>query len=213
MIATRPAAYRCVLFDFDGTLADTRRVDELALSEARRRLGLKDEQVRLFWELDGVPLVERLHRVDPSRASELLTFFTSPAGVRSFAGLRGVLAALRERGLRLGLVSSRRGQTLPRYLRRLRLGAFDVVVALEDVRQPKPSPEPVLLALKRLGADPGEAVYVGDTPIDAAAARGAGVAWIGALWGRSGDPADAALPPPLARRPADLLGLILPGGG
>lgn len=52
------------------------------------------------------------------------------------------------------------------------IGAFfDTVVTLDDVKQPKPDPEPVRLALSRLGCDPSEAIMVGDNYHDVMAGK------------------------------------------
>ncbi len=54
------------------------------------------------------------------------------------------------------------------------IGAFfDTVVTLDDVKQPKPDPEPVRLALRRLGCDPSEAIMVGDNYHDVMAGKNA----------------------------------------
>ena len=52
---------------------------------------------------------------------------------------------------------------------------FDTIVAFEDTAQHKPHPEPLLTAVKRLGISPQEAVYIGDAPTDAQAAKAAGM--------------------------------------
>jgi pyrophosphatase PpaX len=57
------------------------------------------------------------------------------------------------------------------------------IVTPEDVRSPKPHPEPVLLALDRLGVEADEAVFVGDSPHDLVAGRAAGTRTAAALWG------------------------------
>jgi pyrophosphatase PpaX len=83
-----------------------------------------------------------------------------------------------------GLVTSKgRGMTA-RSLGRVGLAeSFDTVVTYEDTERHKPGPEPVLLALDRLGMSPGEAVFVGDSPHDMHAGRAAGVRTAAALWG------------------------------
>jgi pyrophosphatase PpaX len=60
---------------------------------------------------------------------------------------------------------------------------FDAVVAAEDSERHKPEPDPVLVALERLGAGPEGACYVGDSPFDVESGRAAGVLTIGVTWG------------------------------
>jgi len=57
-------------------------------------------------------------------------------------------------------------------------------VAADDVREPKPHPEPVRAALGGLGVDPGpDVLFVGDSPWDVRSGKAAGVRTAGALWG------------------------------
>src|SRR5688500_10669099 len=60
---------------------------------------------------------------------------------------------------------------------------FPVVVGVDSTTRHKPDPEPVLLALDRLGVRPSEAVFVGDSPHDVRAGNAAGVVTVAALWG------------------------------
>ena len=60
---------------------------------------------------------------------------------------------------------------------------FDTVVGGDETERHKPDPEPLLLGLERLGAEPGEAAYVGDSPYDMRAARAAGMHAVGVTWG------------------------------
>jgi pyrophosphatase PpaX len=60
---------------------------------------------------------------------------------------------------------------------------LDVLVTMEDTVVHKPDPEPLLLAVNRLGATPDQAVYVGDAIVDVQAARNAGMAAVAVTWG------------------------------
>jgi pyrophosphatase PpaX len=84
------------------------------------------------------------------------------------------------------------------------------IVGADSCANAKPHPEPVLLALSRLGAAPTHALLLGDSPHDVAAARAAGAVAVGALWGACGREAlaragaqhfldDIAQLPPLVR--------------
>jgi pyrophosphatase PpaX len=61
---------------------------------------------------------------------------------------------------------------------------FETVVGGDETPRQKPHPDPLLLALERLGARPADAAYVGDSPFDMQAAKAAGVYAIGVSWGR-----------------------------
>ena len=104
--------------------------------------------------------------------------------VRPYEGVVTEVRRLREQGKVLGLVTSKlRGGAL----KGLRLAGieddFPVVVGADDVTHPKPHPEPVLIALQRLGRAPEEAVFIGDSRHDLECGRAAGVATAAVLWG------------------------------
>lgn len=66
-------------------------------------------------------------------------------------------------------------------------GVFDTVIGLDDVSNPKPDPEPILLALKRLGADKEEALMIGDNYHDIVGGQNAGVQTAGVAWSAKGE--------------------------
>ena len=82
-----------------------------------------------------------------------------------------------------------------------------VVGGDESARQ-KPAPDPLLLALERLGASAAEAVYVGDSPFDMTAARAGGLFAIGVTWGRVHDRALLAHADLVVDSPAELLAAL-----
>ena len=85
-----------------------------------------------------------------------------------------------------------------------------VLVGAEDTERHKPDPDPVLEALRRLGASPRDAVYVGDSPFDIRAGKAAGAFAIAVGWG--GIHPDERLlgeePDALVHDPAEILGLV-----
>jgi HAD superfamily hydrolase (TIGR01509 family) len=129
-----------------------------------------------------------------------------------FPGVTTLLERLSRRRLAMAVVSSRRRAALEKGLVDTGLRRhFRLVVGLEDVERPKPSPEGLLLALRRLGVEPSGAVFIGDTELDVEAGQRAGVTTWRAVWGLL--PADPLLAHPdgvvLLRSPdevSDLLG-------
>jgi HAD superfamily hydrolase (TIGR01549 family) len=84
----------------------------------------------------------------------------------------------------LGVVSSAPRKPLVRELERNSiLGHMDVVVSGDDFRERKPSPKPLIYAMKRLGVKPGECIYVGDMVEDIQACRKAGIKVVAVTWG------------------------------
>jgi pyrophosphatase PpaX len=87
---------------------------------------------------------------------------------------------------------------------------MSVLVACDHTTRHKPDPEPVHLALDRLGVGPGRAVFIGDSPYDIEAGNAAGVTTIAATWGAfSHDRLAAANPTYVLERPQAVSSLIL----
>lgn len=126
----------------------------------------------------GVP-PEGLIRRFVERADQIMVDCTA-----LYESARTVLPALHRDGYQLGIVSTKFHRRIHQILERESLSSVcEVIVGGDDVRQPKPDPEGIRLALVTLGCAPDSAVYVGDSLVDAAAARAAGVRFIGVLTG------------------------------
>nr|MBA3970258.1 HAD-IA family hydrolase [Gemmatimonadota bacterium] len=93
-----------------------------------------------------------------------------------------MLAALRSAGYRLGIVTGKGRSTWEVSRPLLYQTEWEVVITDDDVRTPKPDPEGILLALRQMGAEAGDAVYVGDSVTDLDAGRRAGTRVAAALW-------------------------------
>ena len=181
-----------VLFDLDGTLLDS---IELILASYRHTLmahrgAVPPEEVWI--EGLGTPLRVQSRKFTnaPAEIDAMVETYRGhnlanhDAMVSAFPGIREVITRLRDRGYKLGIVTSKNRSSTLRGLARAGLdGQFDVLVTADDVDKPKPDPEPVHRALEQLGAEPGEAVFVGDSPHDISAGRAAGVATAAVLWG------------------------------
>jgi pyrophosphatase PpaX len=130
--------------------------------------------------------------------------------IEPYSGVREALQGLRERGLALGLVTSKVEWAARLSYERYGLGEFlSVLVFHDDTARHKPDPEPLLLAAARAGLDPARAAYVGDSVHDMAAGRAAGMKTIGALWGPSErEDLERAGADALAARPLDLLDVV-----
>jgi pyrophosphatase PpaX len=201
-----------VLFDLDGTLVDSAAVILGSFHHAtetvlRRRF--PDEEI--LARVGGTNLAHQMALLDPDHVDELVRVYRAHndpqySDLACFDGVLDVLRRLKSEGRRLGIVSAKRRPTVDRVLESARMGEFiDVVVGSDDTKRHKPDPEPVLKALELLEADPEDAAYVGDSPFDVAAARGAGVFAVAVGWGGIHRVEDADV---FVETPEELLGVL-----
>jgi pyrophosphatase PpaX len=155
--------------------------------------------------------------LDADRVDELVAVYRAHneplhATLEAFDGILDLLAELRARGHQLGIVTAKRVSTVQLAFERfpLLLELTDVLVGAEDTERHKPDPDPVLEALRRIGASAEEAVYVGDSPFDIRAGRAAGVFTIAVGWGgiHPDDRLLAEEPDAIVQRPEEILALV-----
>jgi pyrophosphatase PpaX len=190
--------FSVVLFDLDGTLIDSGPMILASFRHATRSvLGREIPDRELVASAGGLRLEDQMSAFDPGRVDELVEAYRAHntplhEQLECCAGMEGALAELKVQGRTLGVVTAKRRMTVELAFRRLGIERwFDVVVTCDDTAAHKPDPEPILLALERLGARPEEAAYVGDSPFDVGAARAAGVFAVAVSWGGMHDVDDA----------------------
>lgn len=106
---------------------------------------------------------------------------------REFPHVNEVISTLHERGIKLGIVTTKIRPTTLRALDMFGLKQYmDVIVTVQDVKHPKPHPEPVLTAIDKLGADPASTLMVGDSAADIQSAKAAGVKAAAVAWSLKG---------------------------
>lgn len=185
MSAAAVVPVRAVVFDLDGTLADTERLSDLAWTEVLARRGYAATPAD-FAALVGRPVAANLAHFaarvelgdpDAFRAEVRASFLALVASdLRLHDDAVGSLRALAADGVAIGIATSSTREHADRVLAAGDLGGLvGAVVAAEDVARHKPDPDPYLEALRRLGVRPATASAVEDTPVGAASARAAGV--------------------------------------
>ena len=183
--------FRIVLFDLDGTLIDSGPIILASMQYAVRTvLGREIPPDELGLTIGGQGIVAQMQAIDADRAEALLEAYKVHNDglhetLEAFDELLALLPGLAGEGRKLGIVTAKRHRTVNLALDRFPAlaDAFDVVIAHEDTERHKPDPDPVLLAVERLGGQPEEAVYVGDSPFDIGAAKAAGVFAVAVGWG------------------------------
>ena len=189
-----------VLFDLDGTLVDTIPFILAAVRHAFEGYGGCPTDAEWIAGI-GTPLRTQLASF-ARRPEDVQPLFDRYRGywlehhdreTRCFPGALEAVEALSRAGHPIGIVTAKIEQGAYRTLRHTGLlPLVRAVVGADSCANAKPHPEPVLLALTRLGYPPSEAVLVGDSPHDVAAAKAAGAIAVAALWGACGKEALAA---------------------
>jgi len=210
--------FRIVLFDLDGTLIDSGPIILASMQHAVRTvLGREIPPAELQMSIGGQGIVAQMTAIDAEHADELLEAYKDHNDglhetLEAFDDLLALLPGLKVEGRKLGIVTAKRHRTVGLALARFPAlaSAFDVVVGFEDTERHKPDAEPVLLAVERLGGSPEDAVYVGDSPFDIAAAKAAGVFAVAVGWGgiHSDERLLAEEPDAFVQTPEELLGVI-----
>lgn len=189
------ANFQTVLFDLDGTILDT---NELIIQSFLH--ALKDVVPEGFTRDHiipsmGLPLAVQLQQfsgaedvADLIGAYRAINLQMHDDLVHPFPYVLEVLAELHQAGLALGVVTTKMQMTTERGLRHVGIRDYmTAIVTLDDVERPKPDPQPVELALERLGVAPETALMVGDSIVDIQSAAAAGVKSVGVAWSLKGE--------------------------
>jgi pyrophosphatase PpaX len=179
-----------VVFDLDGTLADTVELIVASYQHAFRTVVGHEEDVDVIKSWIGRTLHDAFTEYSPEHAEALVAAYlpwndaNTERLIRGYDGVRELLADLAAAGARIGVATSKRRSAARQAMDVLGLTEFvEVLVGMEDTSTHKPDPAPVLLAVDRLGGTPGRAVYVGDAVVDILAGQAAGTATIAVTWG------------------------------
>ena len=190
---------RAVLFDLDGTLADTAPDMARTVNLMRRKRGLADvpeAQVRPHVSKGARGMICSAFEIDAADPQfqalreEFLELYADNLSVGTclFPGMDELLDALEAGGIAWGVVTNKFERFAHPVMEGLGLAQrAGVIVGGDTCARPKPFPDPLLHALERLGVAPADALYVGDDPRDVEAARAAGMPVLVAGYGYLGD--------------------------
>ena len=174
-----------VLFDFDGTLANT--IDLIVATfehTCDTALGFKPARQRIV-DTIGLPLGDALELLSGIHEEERILELRQIYGafnaanhdimIKPIPGVTELLPKLKERGIKLAVVTSKKAYMLERGMQCLgMLPYIDTTVSVLDTERGKPAPDPMLLACERLGLAPRECLCVGDSPFDLQSGNAAG---------------------------------------
>lgn len=188
---------KVIIFDFDGTLCDTRSNIIIAFRATMEHLGLemRDEETcgatigltlrdgfkSMYPDFDDAKIdycVDTYRQIFAERRKELMPSL--------FPGVKETLAELHKRGYRMTIATSRLTDSLMLFMRHHGIDHyFEYAVGSDSVTHHKPHPEPALKTLRELNIAPSEAIMVGDMPVDIAMAHNAGIRAIGVDYGNA----------------------------
>ena len=189
--------YNLVIFDFDGTLADTTQSILETYRATFDELGVKRPSDKACQSTIGVPLREGFRMLfpdsDDARLDEFVKTYRSiyVSNQQSlvpelFPDVAETLEAFSEAGIKMSIASSRSRVSLKAFCMDRGIEKyFSLILGCEDVAKPKPDPAPVFETLLTLCMNPDEALVVGDMPVDIAMGRGAGCRTVGVTYGNS----------------------------
>lgn len=186
-----------IIFDFDGTLADTYELIIKTNQEAMRQMDYPVRDEESIRGTIGLPLEAGIRTLFPDLPEEAIpqwcatyrrvfdVYKTQYLPVL-FPEVKETLEWLRDKGFVLTVASSRQSVSLNAFLRDLGiLPCFRYVLGADNVAKAKPDPEPVLQTLRDLGYSAGKTLVVGDMPVDILMGSRAGAGTVGVTYGNS----------------------------
>jgi phosphoglycolate phosphatase len=186
---------RLIIFDFDGTLGDTRQNIVTTMQMTIEELHLPSRSEEECAATIGLPLAGCFRTLFPDIQEELITrcaetyrrvFNENLKNIRpeAFPGVVETLAILHQKGFTLTIASSRSHISLMELTRNMDIaGYISYILGADDVKEAKPKPEPVLKTLAEMNFDAGESLVVGDMAVDIQMGANAGAKTCGVTWG------------------------------
>jgi len=188
--------YKAIIFDLDGTLLNT--LDDLgnAMNRVLSDMGFPIHAIDEYRSFIGDGVEKLIKRALPEKNRNEVTVHTCieafledykknrNVNTRPYEGISELLDALKERGLKMAVLSNKPHDTtslcvaelLPRW-------RFDAVLGHRDRTPHKPDPAGALEISKHLNIPPGEFLFLGDSGVDMETAIAAGMFPVGVLWG------------------------------
>lgn len=181
---------RAIIFDFDGTLADTLPLVYHSFQTVFKEFDGKhftDEEIKSMFGPAEPAIIEEHLLSDEKEAAIDMYFKTYSENHDDFVirndKMHTLITGLKDKGINLGIVTGKSKRSLEISLERLGMEAlFDYRVSGDDVDRPKPDPEGIFTLLDELNLGKDEVMFLGDSDADIGAGMNAGVWTIGVRW-------------------------------
>lgn len=185
------------IFDFDGTMGDSRRLIVKTMMDTFDHLGIVKPSVEECVKTIGLPLTDCFAVsacLDEKKSEECAAVYreifqvnNKSGAVKPFEGVIDTLNRLYDEGKTMAVASSRQHESLDILVEDFGItNLFSMIVGGDDVTQAKPNAEPVNLILSKLGFKPWQALVVGDAPVDVLMGRNAGTRTCAVTYGNGG---------------------------
>ncbi len=183
------------IFDFDGTLADTKKCGEVATQSAFKACGLTEPSSKEITHYMGIPIEESFLKLadrplDEAALAKLIDTFRHTYQsiekdyIYEFAGITEAITSLYNQGKKLFVVSSKKSDVLERNLSAIGLNhLITEAVGSDQVSAYKPNPEGIHTIVQRYNLNSQQTVYIGDSTFDVEMAQHAGVPSAALTWG------------------------------
>ena len=186
---------RLIIFDFDGTLGDTRRTIVTTMQMTIKELQLAGRSDDECAATIGLPLVGCFKAMFPDLQAEQIQLcadtyrriFNENQRIikpQAFPHVVETLSALKEQGFTLTIASSRSHASLSELTKDMGIADnISYLIGADDVEKAKPNPEPVIKTLATMGADASQTLVVGDMNVDILMGLNAGAMTCGVTYG------------------------------
>lgn len=212
--------YKTIIFDLDGTLLNTLTDLYNSVNYAMRSCSFPERSMDEVRRFIGNGVHTLIRRAAPKGITEEQYWAAYNAFEEHYAkhnrdytapydGIPELMRELKKRGYQLAIVSNKIDFAVQALKQEFFDDTVDCAVGDSEGIENKPAPDMVYKAMKELGAELGECVYIGDTDVDLATAENSGMPCISVSWGfRSRAELEGYAAPMIADLPSDILGLV-----
>lgn len=181
---------KAIIFDFDGTLANTLPICYYAFQCVFKEFDSRDlsiEEIKAMFGPSETGIIRE--NLSSSKKDEAIELYYEKYSerhnqlVKPHKEIDDLIKYLKDEGVKIGIFTGKAKRSLDISLKALQMdGLFDVIITGDDVNKPKPHPEGLLKALSLLGVESSEALFIGDSDADIAAGVRANVHTVGVQW-------------------------------
>ncbi len=182
---------KAVLFDFDGTLADTLPLSfkafKTVFNQYDGRIVTEEELVGMFGPTEDEIIAMNLKNIlaVPKAIADYYEIYKQGHfdDIPSNQEIMDLLNYLKSQNIKLGVITGKSKQAFNISSEALQLSRFfDLEITGDDVEEPKPHPEGIFKALEIMGVDKKEVIFLGDSNADINAGKAAGISTYGVQW-------------------------------